>query len=427
MSITATLFILFAIFIVLSIPVSISLGLASTITLMFFSNVSLMVAIQKVFEGVNSFSLMAIPFFILAGNVMSSGGVSRRLVDFAEGFLGRIRGGLALVATVASAFFGAISGSAPATTAAIGSIMVKPMEEKGYDRNFAAATVASSGTIGLLIPPSITMILYGVIANVSIGKLFLGGVIPGILMAAALMLVEYFISRKKNYKGSTPVTIKTIGKRFRQSIFALLMPVIILGGIYGGVFTPTEAAVVAVVYGVIVALFIYKELEFPKLKEVFLDSGRSTAVIMYLVATASIFSYILASEQIPQKFAQVILGISQQPTNVLLLIGGSLLIVGTFLDNAVAIVLLTPIFYPIINNLGINPIFFGVFMVFALSIGQITPPVGLCLFVACDISSIEMENLSKAIVLPLLALVVVLLILLVIPSLVTFLPDMMFA
>lgn len=425
MNLTVTLFALFGIFIVLSVPVSIALGLSSVITLIVFADIPMMVVIQKIFEGVNSFSLMAIPFFILAGNVMSSGGVSKKLVDFADGFLGRVKGGLALVATAASAFFGAISGSAPATTAAIGSIMIKPMEEKGYDRDFAAATVASSGTIGLLIPPSITMILYGVIANASIGKLFLGGIIPGLLMTVALCLVEYHISRKRNYKSDEPVTARDMFKRFKEGLWALFMPVIILGGIYGGVFTPTEAAVVAVIYGFLIALFIYRELNLHKLRSVLLQSAKSAAVIMYLVATASIFSYILASEKIPQKFSQLLLTITQEPVLVLLLIAATLLVVGTFLDNAVAIVLLTPIFSPIIGNLGIDPIFFGVFMVLALSIGQVTPPVGLCLFVACNISGVSIERLSKAVLLPIVALLIVLLIVLFIPSLVTFIPNTM--
>lgn len=423
LGLTSTLFGLFAVLLILSVPVSIALGLASIFTLFLFTNTPMMVVIQKAFEGVNSFSLMAIPFFILAGNVMSSGGVSKRLVDFAESLLGRITGGLALVATAASAFFGAISGSAPATTAAIGSIMIKPMEERGYDKEFVAATVTSSGTIGLLIPPSITMILYGVIANVSIGKLFLGGILPGILMTIALMTLEYVISKNRNYKSSKPATFSEIISSFKNAIWALLMPVIILGGIYSGVFTPTESAVVAVAYGIIVAIFIYKEISFKELLTIFLKTGKSTAVIMYLMATASIFSYILASEQIPQILAQNMLQISTNPTIILLLISGVLLVTGTFLSNAVSMVLLTPIFYPIITQLGIDPIFFGVLMVLALSIGQITPPVGLCLFIACDLADISLEKVSIAVIKPLITLIIVLLIVLFIPSIVTIIPN----
>jgi C4-dicarboxylate transporter DctM subunit len=383
----------------------------------------MMVVIQRVYQGADSFSLMAIPFFILAGNIMSSGGVSKRLVDVAEGFFGRMKGGLALVATGASVFFGAISGSAPATTAAIGSIMVPQMEDKGYDKEFAAATVASSGTIGLLIPPSITMILYGVVANVSIGKLFLGGIIPGILMAIALGVVEVLIARKRNYVSNVPINMREILRRVRKAILALLMPVIILGGIYGGIFTPTEAAVVAVVYGFIIAIFVYRQLDFTGFKKVLLSSAKSSSVIMYLVATASVFSYILSSEKIPQKISAVILGISTEPLIVLLLIAVMLLIVGTFLDNAVAMVLLTPVFAPAIAKLGIDPVFFGVFMVLALAIGQITPPVGLCLFVACDVAKVSIEQLSRNVVFPVIALLIVLLIVMLFPFLVTVIPN----
>lgn len=423
MSLTGTLFLLFGVLIVFSVPVSIALGLASIITISIFMDVPMMVVIQRVYQGADSFSLMAIPFFILAGNIMSSGGVSKRLVDVAEGFFGRMKGGLALVATGASVFFGAISGSAPATTAAIGSIMVPQMEEKGYDKEFAAATVASSGTIGLLIPPSITMILYGVVANVSIGKLFLGGIIPGILMAIALGIVEVIIARKRNYVSNVPIDMKEILRRIKKSILALLMPVIILGGIYGGIFTPTEAAVVAVVYGFIIAIFVYRQLDFTGFKKVLLSSAKSAAVIMYLVATASVFSYILSSEKIPQKISAVILGISTEPLIALFLIAIMLLIVGTFLDNAVAMVLLTPVFAPAIAKLGIDPVFFGVFMVLALAIGQITPPVGLCLFVACDMAKVSIEQLSKNVIFPLIALLIVLLIVMFFPFLVTVIPN----
>jgi C4-dicarboxylate transporter DctM subunit len=423
MSLTGTLFLLFGVLIVSSVPVSIALGLASIITISIFMDVPMMVVIQRVYQGADSFSLMAIPFFILAGNIMSSGGVSKRLVDVAEGFFGRMKGGLALVATGASVFFGAISGSAPATTAAIGSIMVPQMEDKGYDKEFAAATVASSGTIGLLIPPSITMILYGVVANVSIGKLFLGGIIPGILMAIALGVVEVLIARKRNYVSNVPINMREILRRVRKAILALLMPVIILGGIYGGIFTPTEAAVVAVVYGFIIAIFVYRQLDFTGFKKVLLSSAKSSSVIMYLVATASVFSYILSSEKIPQKISAVILGISTEPLIVLLLIAVMLLIVGTFLDNAVAMVLLTPVFAPAIAKLGIDPVFFGVFMVLALAIGQITPPVGLCLFVACDVAKVSIEQLSRNVVFPVIALLIVLLIVMLFPFLVTVIPN----
>ncbi len=417
-----TLFIAFIVLIVLSVPISIALGLSSMIAVLLHTDMSLMVLVQKIFGGVNSFTLMAIPFFILAGNIMAAGGVSNRLVNFAGTLIGRLTGGLALVSTVACTFFGAISGSAPATTAAIGAVMVEPMEKKGYSKEFAAATVAASGTIGLLIPPSITMVLYGVIAGASIGKLFLAGIIPGLLMCLTLMGVEYAISRKRGYGGDAPASLKEIFLSFKSSILALLMPLIILGGIYGGIFTPTEAAVVAVVYGVIIGLFAYKELNFKKIMEILQNSGKSTAVILYLVATAHIFSYILASEQIPQQLAQLMLSVSSNPLMIQFMIMIALLFAGTFLDNAVAIVLLTPIFYPITVQVGIDPVFFGVLMVFALAIGQVTPPVGLCLFVACNISKVSIEKLSKAVIPFLVALIVLLVVLNLIPDVILYIP-----
>jgi len=417
-----TLFIAFVVLIVLSVPISIALGLSSMIAVLLHTDMSLMVLVQKIFGGVNSFTLMAIPFFILAGNMMAAGGVSTRLVNFAGTLIGRLTGGLALVSTVACTFFGAISGSAPATTAAIGAVMVEPMEKKGYSKEFAAATVAASGTIGLLIPPSITMVLYGVIAGASIGKLFLAGIIPGLLMCFTLMGVEYMISRKRGYGGDAPASFKEIFSSFKSSILALLMPLIILGGIYGGIFTPTEAAVVAVVYGVLIGLFAYKELDFKKILEILQNSGKSTAVILYLVATAHIFSYILASEQIPQQLAQLMLSVSSNPLMIQFMIMVALLFAGTFLDNAVAIVLLTPIFYPITTQVGIDPVFFGVLMVFALAIGQVTPPVGLCLFVACNISKVSIEKLSKAVVPFLVALIVLLVVLNLIPDVILYIP-----
>jgi C4-dicarboxylate transporter DctM subunit len=368
---------------------------------------------------------MAIPFFVLAGNIMSAGGVSSRLVDLASAFLGRMTGGLALVSTAACTFFGAISGSAPATTAAIGSVMIKPMVARGYDKVFAAATVAASGTIGLLIPPSITAVIYGVIANVSIGKLFMGGIIPGLMMCVALMVVEYIIAKKRGYHGEEKASFATTVSAFKRSILALLMPLIILGGIYGGIFTPTEAAAVAVVYGFIVGLFIYRELKFAAAVKVFFDSAKSTAVIMYLVATAHIFSYILASEEIPQMITTAMLTLSKDPIVILMLINLALLIVGTFLDNAVAMVLLTPIFYPVIMSVGIDPVFFGVIMVLGLAIGQITPPVGLCLFVACNIGDVSIEKLSKECIPWLIALIIVLIMVTFMPGVILWIPNAM--
>ena len=420
-----TLFFTFFGSVLVGIPIAVALGLSAMIALLLHSHVPLMVLVQKTYGGVDSFTLMAIPFFILAGNIMSFGGVSKRLVNLASCFFGRYSGGLAHVTTAACTFFGAISGSAPATTAAIGSVLIPSMKEKGYSKDFSAACAAASGTIGLLIPPSITMVLYGVVTGSSVGKLFLGGIIPGLMMAVALMVVNYRQAKKYGYGKEEPASLTDTWNAFKESALALIMPLIILGGIYGGIFTPTEAAVVAVAYGLIVGVFVYRELTIPKLYQVVLNTAKSSAIIMFLVATAHCFSYLLASEQIPQALTDLMLSFTREPTALLILICISLLIVGTFLDNAVAVVLMTPIFFPVIESVGIDPIFFGVLLVFTLSIGQITPPVGLCLFVACNISDVKIEKLSITVIPYLIVLFILLLIFIFFPDIVLFIPRTM--
>lgn len=417
------LFGIFFVLLIVGVPISLCLAMASILACLLTGQIPSMVLIQKMFRGVDSFTLMAIPFFVFAGNIMARGGVSQKLVDLAGAFVGKVHGGLAVVGTIACTFFGAISGSGPATTAAVGAIMIDPMEKEGYDKPFSAAAVASSGTIGLLIPPSNNMVLYGAIAGASIGKMFLGGIVPGILMCVVLSAVEVIISKKRGYVGGNEVTLSGIATAFKRGIWAILMPVIILGGIYGGIFTPTEAAAVAVVYGVLVGFFVYRQIGWADFIKVCFDSAKSTAAIMYLVACAHLFSYILSSEKIPQQFAAAIVGVSNNLTVVILIMMVALLVAGVFLDNAVAVVLLTPIFYPIIEALGGDLVYFGVLMVFALAIGQITPPVGLCMFVACDIAKIKLESLVKEIIPFLAALLVLLLVLCLVPPLVTFVPS----
>ncbi len=421
---TLTIFLSFFILVVIGTPIAIALGLASMTALLMHSHVPVMVLVQKAYSGLDTFTLMAIPFFILAGNVMSQGGVSARLVALANVFVGRYTGGLAHVSTAACTFFGAISGSGPATTAAIGSVMIGPMQKKGYSTEFAAACVAASGVIGLLIPPSINMVLYGVITGASIGKMFIGGVVPGLLMSAALMLVNYILSKKHGFVGEDPPTREESIKAIKEALFAIFMPVIILGGIYAGIFTPTEAAVVAATYGLLVGMFVYKELDGKKLVKVLMDTAKNSAIIMILVSIAHCFSYLLASEQIPQVITKMMLEISNDPNILLLLICASLLIIGTFLDNAVAVVLMTPILYPVIESAGIDPVFFGVLLVLTLAIGQITPPVGLCLFVACNIAKISIEKLSVSCLPYLGIMLVVMLIVIFFPELVLTLPNM---
>lgn len=421
---TGVLFGTFAGLVLLNVPIAISLGLATVIALAVSGTAPMVVVAQRMFTATDSFPLMAIPFFMIAGSLMERGGISRRLINLANTMVGTLPGGLALVAVLASMFFAAISGSGPATVAAIGSIMIPAMARQGYDRGFATAVQASGGFIGVIIPPSIPMITYGVVAGASIGGLFLGGFIPGILMGIALMIVAYIISKKRNYIGVERTTFKQVAVAFKESLLALLMPVIILGGIYGGIFTPTEAGNVAVVYGLIVGIFVYKELKWQDLRAVFRTSAINTSIVMLIIATASAFGLLLTRQMIPVQIAEFFLSLTKSPYVLLLLINILLLIVGTFMETNAAIIILAPIFLPIITRMGIDPIHFGLIMVVNLAIGMITPPLGVNLFVGCGIAQITIERLVKAIWPFLLASIVVLFLITYIPGLVMWLPKL---
>jgi len=413
----------FFVFLIMGIPISFALILASIVSVIFGTDVPLMIGPQMMFKGVNSFPIMAIPFFLLAGNIMSEGGISKRLIRFAYSIVGSITGGLGVVSVLASMFFAAISGSSPATAAAIGSIMIPSMEEKGYERKYSAAVIAAAGTIGVVIPPSIPMVVYGVNAGVSIGGLFLGGIIPGVMMGLALITLNYVYSKKYGYLGEGRFSLKEFAASFIDSILALLMPVIILGGIYSGVFTPTESAVIASAYGLIVGLFIYRELKWKDIPKILADSAKGTSKILVLIAAAMFFGWFLASEQIPQQISAAVLGFTTNKYAVLLFFNIILLIAGTFLDSTASIVLLTPIFLPIMQQLNINPLLMGIVMTVNLAIGQITPPVGLNLFVTCGIARIKFDDIIKPIVPFILALIVVVLLVTYIPSLALYLPT----
>jgi len=414
----------FTLLLFLGVPIAVSLGLACLFAVGVTDIFPIQVLVQKMFNTSNSFSLMAIPFFVLAGNIMSSGGVSKRLVNFSASLFGHVAGGLAVVATTACTFFSAVSGSAPATTAAIGGVMLKPMAEKGYDKNFSGAVVAASGTLGLVIPPSLTMVLYGVATGVSIGDMFIAGIIPGILMAVVLIVVESVISRNRGYRGQGRTTNKEKMTALKESLWALLMPVIILGGIYSGVFTPTEAAAVSVIYGLIIGIFVYKEVKIKDLPKLVLDSANSTALIMYLMISADVLSYVLVSEQIPQSIAVSILGFSSNANIILLLIIALLIVFALFLNNSAAMVLFAPILFPIIVKVGIDPLFFGIIMTMTLAVSQCTPPVALCLFVACDLGKLKFEELVKEVTPLVIALFILVGVLSFLPQVVLFLPNL---
>lgn len=404
--------------------IAVSLSLSSAVVFFTVMDIPLIIVPQTMFKAVDSFSFMAVPFFMLAGAFMSAGGVTKRIVDFAMCLVGPIAGGLALVVAVAGMFFAALSGSSAATTAAIGASMIDEMERRGYPRSFAAAVVASGGTVGIVIPPSITMVIYGSIANTSIADLFMGGFAPGILMGAAMCLVSYYISKKHGYKGEGIFSFKRLGKTFIECFWALMMPVIILGGIYGGIFTPTEAAAVAAIYGAAVGAFIYRELTWADVPKVLLQSAIATTMIMFVVGGANIFGWILTSAQVPHRLAEGFIAFTSSPIVFLMLVNLLLLALGTLVNASAAVVIVTPILLPVALSLGIDPTFFGVLMVVNLAIGCITPPVGVDLFVASSIAGISMDAITKKVLPYLGALLLVLVILTYCPAIITFLPDL---
>lgn len=423
---TGILFGSFAVLAILGLPIAVVLGLSSVVALSTYTKIPLMVVAQRMFAATDSFPLMAIPFFMMAGALMETGGISRRLINLANKIVGSLPGGLALVGIVTCMFFAAISGSGPATVAAIGSILIPAMVNAGYDLGFAAAVMAAAGAIGVIIPPSIPMVTYGVVGGVSIGSIFLGGFGAGIVVGLSLMVVTYIISKKRGYRGiQERSSLIGLLSAVKDAFWALLMPVIILGGIYGGIFTPTEAAAVAVVYGFIVGFFIYRELKVKDLPKIFVNTAVSTSVVMFIIATAQVFGWIMTSQRIPEAIAQWFISLSSNPYVILLLVNILLLIVGCFMETNAAIIILAPIFIPLMIKIGIDPILFGVIMVVNLAIGMVTPPLGVNLFVACGIGKLTLERISKAVVPFIIAMVAALMIITYIPDISMFLPRML--
>lgn len=408
-------------FLLIGVPVAVSLGASSALAIALGSHVPLLVVAQKVFQGMNNFSFLAIPLFLLAGSLMAEARISERLVALANLMLGRYPGGLANVATASSAFFGSISGSAPATTAAVGSVMIPSMVKRGYRPQDAAAVVAASGALGLIIPPSLTMVIYGVISGVSIGDLFVNGVLPGILLTFALMALNYAMAKRKMRKGKSQEEIQAekhhAGQVIRNSLLALLMPFIIIVGIYSGVFTATESAAIACFYGLVLGVGVYRTLSWRGLVNAFKSTATNTAIIMFLMACANAFAYVITAERVPQQFALWLVSVTNDPIMIMLLMLVLLLIVGTFLDNVSALVLLVPTLMSIISAVNIDPLYFGVFTIIALAVGQFTPPVGLNLFIGANIAKQKVEPVAVA-VLPYLAVYIVMLLVFVfVPSL----------
>lgn len=417
MNLSAMLFISFFVLMIIGVPIGFALGGSAMIALIFGTKVPLVVIAQSMFQGVNSFPLMAIPFFILAGDLMCNGGISKKLIQFVNLFFAGVRGGLSLVAIGSSMIFAAISGSCPATTAAIGGIMVDEMQENHYDKSFTAATVAAAGTVGQVIPPSIPMVTYSVLAGTSVSTLFLCGVGPGILMGLGMMLVAVRYAKKHNIpKVKTKLTGKLFFTTLLDSIWALLMPVIILGGIYSGIFTPTEAGAVAAVYSLIVGLFVYKDLKFSAIPKILVGSAVSAAVIMIIMGTVQTFCYVLTRAKIPQAITEGLLGITSNKYILLFLFNIVVLIAGCFMQSSAAIALLTPMLLPVLKAVGVSEYLVGIIFIVNMGIGMITPPVGSCLYVACNIARISFEDLVKAVIPYIIILVLILLLVTYVPA-----------
>jgi C4-dicarboxylate transporter, DctM subunit len=382
-----------------SAPIAVALGLTSFLYFYYFTTIPLTQVPERLFNSLNSFPLMAIPFFVLAAGIMSRGGISRRLIAAGNAIVGEVRGGLAATAVLSCMFFAAISGSSPATVVAVGTLIIPAMIHSGYGRNFSTGLVATSGSLGILIPPSIPLIVYGIATEESIGDLFIAGILPGIMAGLMLLLLVFVISRRRNLGQVDESQRMTRGQKvraLRDAVLSLALPGIVLGGIYGGVFTPTEAAAVAVAYALLLAMVVYRELSLQDLGGVLLRSTRTSAMIMFIIANGILFSFVLTSEQIPGQITELMLSYDLNVFTFLLLVNILLLIVGAFMETSSAILIIAPILLPIGLSLGVDPIHLGVIMVMNLEIGMVTPPLGLNLFVASGISKMSVLQVARA-------------------------------
>ena len=413
--IALVLFVVLIALIMLGVPVGFALGGATIIIMQFFTKLDLSMVASYSVTGVDSLTMMAIPFFILSGVVMSVGGLARRLVDVAASLVGWMMGGLGAVVSLASMFFGAISGSSLATVSCIGGIMVPEMQKKGYDLGYSAVFTACAGTIGAVIPPSIPLVVYGVCTSTSIGDLFLGGILPGVMIGIALIISNYIICKKKGYVGAERKSGREILKAVWEAKWALSAPVIILGGIYSGIFTPTEASVVSVVYSTIVALFIYKEITWKDLYNAIVGAAVTNGTTTFLLGLSTAFAALLSFEQIPSMLTNAIINFTDNKFLFLMLVNIILLVIGCFIDNIPATTILAPMLLPAMNAFGVDPVTFGVFMTMNLLIGLVTPPYGCSLFVASAVCKVKMEDMLKNIAIPLATLIICLLLTTYIP------------
>ncbi len=430
----ALLFISLFLMFFIGVPVAFAMGLASMLA-MYQEGISLQVAVQRIFSSLDSFPLMAIPFFILAGTLMEYSGISQRLINLANSLVGRITGGLGMVTVITAMFFASISGSSAATVAAIGSILIPAMVRRGFPKNFSTSVQAVSGELGVIIPPSIPLIIFALSAgmSISIGDLFMAGVVPGMLIATSLMLTIYIISKIKGYGKDMELSdadkelmsLKGRLNALRQAILPLLMPVIILGGIYGGIFTPTEAAAVAVGYALFLGVVVYRTFTVNKIMEVLRNSVLSTAIIMFIIGNAGLFGWILTSKRVPYLVAEWFVSISDSPIVFLLLVNIILLIVGLFLETGAAIVIMAPILTPVAVMFGVDPVHFGIIMIVNLAVGMLTPPIGVNLFVACQVAGLRIEQILKPLIPFYLVLLLNIILITYLPQISLWLPNLL--
>jgi tripartite ATP-independent transporter DctM subunit len=389
----------------LNAPIALGIGLSSLLAMLVHGDYSVMMVVQRMYAGCDSFHLLAVPLFMFAGVLMEAGGISQRIVDFANALVGWLPGGLAAVTVVSAMFFAGISGSAAADAAAVGSILIPAMKRSGYDSDFAAAVQASGGSIGVIIPPSIPMIIFGFLTGASIGQLFAAGILPGILVGMSLIFVSSIISTRKGYGGTTPFSAAQVWRTFKRAILALGAPVIILGGILFGIFTATESAAVADAYALLVGMFVYRRINLKDLPRLFTDGAVTSAIVMFIIAAASIFSWIAAMDDIPGRLAGGILDLTRNPICLLLLINLVLLLAGTFVETTASLILLVPMIAALLPHLGIDMVHLGAIVVANLAIGMLTPPMGICLIVSSSISGDSLGAVARRIM-PFLAILI---------------------
>jgi C4-dicarboxylate transporter, DctM subunit len=422
----AALFILLFAFMALGMPVAVALGLSSLLTIMAFARDSLASLSLKLYETSELYTLLAIPFFILGGSFMTTGGVARRMIRFANACIGHLRGGLAMASVLACMLFAAVSGSSPATVVAVGSIVIAGMVKAGYPQSFAAGVICNAGTLGILIPPSIVMVVYGAATETSVGKLFMAGILPGILLGLCLMVAIYVRARILDLPRQPRATLGEVARSGRDSLWGLLLIVIILGGIYGGIFTPTEAAAVAAIYAFLIAIFVYRDIGMSNVPQVLLDSGRVTIMLMFIVANALLFAHVLTTERIPQTIAETIIAWGMPAWQFLVVVNILLLVAGMFMEPTGIILIMAPILFPIATRLGIDPVHLGIIMVVNLEIGMVTPPIGLNLFVTAGITRMSIMGVARAALPWTLVLLAFLVFITYVPVITLLLPNLLF-